>query len=103
MNKPAEALRPNHPSHPLEIRFGQVGLAQVRIRTTDPGVILDELTGRVATAPQFFDRTAVCIDLSALEREPDVGEVRAVLDAVKRAGMLAVGLAHGPSTVETLA
>ena len=75
MNKPAEASRatsstPPLASAPLEIRFGQVGLAQVRIRTTDPGAILDELTGRVATAPQFFERTAVCLDLSALEKEP---------------------------------
>lgn len=99
MNKAADAVRESA----LEIRFGQVGLAQVRIRTTDPGVILDELTGRVATAPQFFDRTAVCLDLSALEKEPEIGEIRAVLDAVKRAGMLAVGLAHGTATVETLA
>ncbi len=33
---------------------------RVRIRTTDPGAILDELTGRVASAPRFFERTAVC-------------------------------------------
>ena len=36
----------------LEIRFGQVSLPQVRIRTTDPGAILDELSGRVASAPR---------------------------------------------------
>ncbi len=72
----------------LEIRFGQVSLPQVRIRTTDPGAILDELTGRVASAPRFFERTAVCLDLSALDKEPDVGEVRAVLGAITRAGMV---------------
>lgn len=99
MNKPAEATR----APPLEIRFGQVGLAQVRIRTTDPGAILDELTGRVAQAPQFFERTAVCLDLSALPKEPDIGETRAVLDAVRRAGMLTVGLAHGTAAVDALA
>jgi septum site-determining protein MinC len=100
MNKPAaEATR----APAIEIRFGQVGLAQVRIRTTDPGAILDELTGRVATAPNFFERTAVCLDLSALEKDPEVAEVRAVVDAVRRAGMLAVGLAHGTATVDALA
>jgi len=99
MNKPLEAVR--EPA--VEIRFGQVGLAQVRIRTTDAGVILDELTGRVASAPQFFERTAVCLDLSALEKEPSVGELRGVFDAVRRAGMLAVGLAHGTAAVDTLA
>ena len=103
MNKPAEAVRSSPSTPPLEIRFGQVGLAQLRIRTTDPGAILDELTGRVATAPHFFERTAVCLDLSALEREPDVAELRAVMDAVRRAGMVAVGLAHGTAAVESLA
>jgi septum site-determining protein MinC len=87
----------------IEIRFGQVGLAQARIRTTDPGAILDELTGRVAAAPQFFDRTAVCVDLSALDEEPNVAEMRAVFDAIRRAGMIAVGLAHSTPAVDTLA
>ncbi|WP_129642076.1 septum site-determining protein MinC [Peristeroidobacter agariperforans] len=99
MNKPLEAVK--EPA--VEIRFGQVGLAQVRIRTTDAGVILDELTGRVASAPQFFERTAVCLDLSALEKEPTMSEMRGVFDAVRRAGMLAVGLAHGTQAVDTLA
>jgi septum site-determining protein MinC len=103
MNKPAEALRSTQATPPLEIRFGQVGLAQVRIRTIDPGAILDELTGRVATAPQFFERAPVCLDLSALEKEPEAAEVRAVVDAVSRAGMLPVGLAHGTATVDALA
>jgi septum site-determining protein MinC len=99
MNKPLEAVR--EPA--VEIRFGQVGLAQVRIRTTDAGVILDELTGRVASAPQFFERTAVCLDLSALEKEPSTSELRGVFDAVRRAGMLTVGLAHGTAAVDALA
>ncbi|HEX4025186.1 MAG TPA: septum site-determining protein MinC [Steroidobacteraceae bacterium] len=76
----------------IDIRYGQVGLVQVRIRTTDPGVILDELTGRIATAPHFFRRTAVCLDLSALEPEPQPDEVRCAIDAIRRAGMLAIGL-----------
>jgi septum site-determining protein MinC len=87
----------------LEIRFGQVGLAQVRLRTTDPGAILDDLTGRIAAAPQFFERAAVCLDLSALEQEPQISELRAVMDAIRRAGMLPVGLAHGTTAIEALA
>src|SRR6476660_7662504 len=91
-NKPADPARGESA---IDIRFGQVGLVQVRIRTTDPGAILDELTGRIATAPRFFERTAVCLDLSALEKSPDVAEVRGVIDAVKRAGMLSIGLTTG--------
>jgi len=98
MNKPADANRESA----IDIRFGQVGLVQVRIRTTDPGAILDELTGRIATAPRFFERTAVCLDLSALEKSPDVAEVRGVIDAVRRAGMLSIGLTTGSLGVEAL-
>lgn len=87
----------------IEIRFGQVGLAQARLHTTDPGAILDELTGRVATAPHFFERTAVCVDLGALDKEPAAAEIRAVFDAIRRAGMIIVGLAHGTTTVDALA
>ena len=87
----------------LEIRFGPLELAQVRVRTVDPGAILDELTGRVATAPRFFERTAVGLDLSLLDKEPDARELRAVLDAVRRAGMLPVGLMTGPPFAATLA
>ncbi len=87
----------------LDIRFGPLDLAQVRTRTVDPGAILDELTGRVATAPRFFERTAVGLDLSLLAKEPNAGEVRAVVDAVRRAGMLPVGLVSGPTFVDALA
>src|SRR6202007_2573913 len=74
----------------------------IRIRATEPGVSLDELTGRIATAPRFFERTAVCLDLSALEKSPDVAEVRGVIDAVRRAGMLSIGLTTGSLGVEAL-
>jgi septum site-determining protein MinC len=87
----------------LEIRFGPLDLAQVRIHSTDPGAILDELTGRVATAPRFFQRTAVCLDLGKLDQEPGPEQMRAVIDAVRRAGMLPVGLVQGPSWAEGLA
>lgn len=101
MNSTADATRAAAPA--IEIRFGQVGLAQARIRSTDPGAILDELSGRVAAAPQFFDRTAVCLDLSALEKEPEAAEIRGIFDAIRRAGMLCVGLAHGTAAVDALA
>src|SRR5215475_14184055 len=107
MNKPADASRDKSADvareHSVEIRFGQVGLLQVRLHTTDPGVILDELTGRTATAPHFFERTAVCLDLSTLPKLPSAEEVRAVMDVVRRAGMLSVGLAEGGTTVSALA
>ena len=86
----------------IDIRYGQVGLVQVRIRTTDPGMILDELTGRIATAPHFFRRTAVCLDLSGLSTEPAPAEVRCAIDAIRRAGMLAVGLTGESATTAAI-
>jgi septum formation inhibitor MinC len=86
----------------VEIRYGQMGLVLVRIRTADPGTILDELTGRIATAPHFFRRTGICLDLSALENTPGVAEVRTVIDAIRRAGMLAIGLAGDSAEIDTV-
>jgi septum site-determining protein MinC len=100
MTQPLDAAAP---APAIDLRFGQVGLMQVRIRTTDPGAILDELTGRVASAPLFFQRTGVCIDLTALGRDPELEEMRTVMDAVRRAGMLPVGLVGGSAGVESLA
>src|SRR3984893_2063947 len=97
--RPAEASIPSA----VDIRYGQIGLMQLRIRTTDTGALLDELTGRMNTAPRFFQRTAVCIDLTDLEKAPETQEIKAILEAVRRAGMLAVGLASASGEIEALA
>ena len=99
MTKPLDAAAP---APAIDIRFGQVGLIQVRIRSTEPGAILDELTGKVASAPLFFQRTGVCLDVSPLERDPQLEEMRAVMEAVRRAGMLPVGLVGGSGAVQSL-
>jgi septum site-determining protein MinC len=99
MTKPLDAAAP---APAIDIRFGQVGLIQVRIRSTEPGAILDELTGKVASAPLFFQRTGVCLDLTVLGRDPRLEEMRGVMDAVRRAGMLPVGLVGGSAAVESL-
>jgi septum site-determining protein MinC len=99
MTQPLNAAAP---APAIDIRFGQVGLIQARIRTTDPGAILDELTGRVASAPLFFQRTGVCLDLTVLGRDAELQEIRAVMDAVRRAGMLPVGLVGGSAAVQSL-
>jgi septum site-determining protein MinC len=98
MNKTADATR----APAIEIRFGQVGLLQVRIRTTDPDAIYSELSARITAAPRFFERTAVCLDVGGLPVPPDVTAMQTVIEAVRRAGMLSVGLAHGAPDVESL-
>jgi septum site-determining protein MinC len=87
----------------MDLRFGQVGLLQVRLRQTDPVAILAELSGRIASAPQFFQHTGVCIDLSVLEAIPDELAMRAVIDAVRRAGLITVGLSDHAAGLDTLA
>lgn len=87
----------------IDIRYSEVGLVQVRIRTTDPHAIQNELAARVAAAPHFFRRIAVCLDLSALEKTPEVAEIHAVIEAVRRVGMLSVGLAGDVVELETVA
>jgi septum site-determining protein MinC len=51
----------------------------------------------------MFSRAAVVLDLSHLLDLPDDGAVDALLEAVRSAGMLPVGLAYGTSATEALA
>ncbi|HKR75917.1 MAG TPA: septum site-determining protein MinC [Rhodanobacter sp.] len=86
-----------------DLRFGQVGIANVRIKRVDAAALCEELERRVRSAPQLFARAAVVLDLSHLLKLPDDGAVDALLEAVRSAGMLPVGLAYGTSETEALA
>lgn len=99
MTKAAPAAR----EPPFVIRFGPVGLAQMRVQTMDAAAVHAEVMARIASAPQLFERTAVCLDLGELEMVPTARDVRALLDAIKRAGMLPVALARGNEIVDGLA
>lgn len=87
----------------FEIRFGQVGLAQMRIRSTDADAVQAQLTARVAAAPALFERAALCLDLSPLDHDISADQLRAVLGAIRNTGVLPVGLAHGTATIDALA
>ena len=99
MNKPAAAAQESA----FEIRFGQVGLARLVIRSTDAAAVQAQLTARVAAAPALFERAALCLDLSPLDHDVSANELRAVLAAIRNTGMLPVGLAHGTTAIEALA
>jgi septum site-determining protein MinC len=86
-----------------DLRFGQVGIACVRVKRADAAALCEELERRVRSAPQLFARAAVVLDLSHLLNLPDDGTVDALLEAVRSAGMLPVGLAYGTSATEALA
>jgi septum site-determining protein MinC len=99
MNNPAAVAQESA----FEIRFGQVGLAQMRIRSTDAAAVQAQLTARVAAAPALFERAALCLDLSPLDHDVSAADLRAVLDAIRRTGLLPVGLAHGTAAIDALA
>ena len=90
-------------SEACDLRFGQVGIACVRVRRVDAAALCEELERRVRSAPAMFARAAVVLDLSHLLNLPDDGAVDALLEAVRSAGMLPVGLAYGTSETEALA
>jgi septum site-determining protein MinC len=85
-----------------DLRFGQVGIANVRVRNPDPEALRASLEARVHEAPPLFERAPVVVDLSFLPTQPADAEVAALLDAVRAAGMLPVGLAYGDSATDEL-
>ncbi|MFY2765215.1 septum site-determining protein MinC [Arenimonas sp. MALMAid1274] len=85
-----------------ELKFGQVGIANLRVRTLDPARLAAEMTERVQRAPKMFARAAVVIDFGGLSRCPDASEALALIDALKGAGVMPVALAYGTSAIEEL-
>ncbi|HRG17002.1 MAG TPA: septum site-determining protein MinC [Pseudomonadota bacterium] len=86
-----------------ELRFGQVGLAQLKLHSLDPARIYGDVEARVRAAPQLFDGVPVAFDLSALEAVPSAAAVRALIESVHGAGLRPVGLAVGDDAVAALA
>lgn len=86
-----------------ELRIGQVGIANLRIRSLDVARLADEMRERVQRAPKLFARGAVIIDFGGLSALPDVATARALIDALREAGALPVALAWGNNENEQLA
>ncbi|GAB2610748.1 septum site-determining protein MinC [Novilysobacter erysipheiresistens] len=86
-----------------ELKIGQVGIANLRIRTLDVDKLVEEMRGRVQRAPKLFLRAAVVIDFGGLANTPDTDTARALLDGLRKAGVLPVALAYGSSDTERLA
>nr|WP_219339648.1 septum site-determining protein MinC [Luteimonas salinisoli] len=80
-----------------ELKFGQVGIANLRVRTLDPERLAEEMRDRVRRAPNLFARAAVVVDFGGLAATPDAAGARALLDALRGAGVLPVALAWGSS------
>ena len=87
----------------IELKFGQVGIANLRLNLNDPDALRAEIEQKVGAAPQLFGRAPVVLDLSRLAQLPDAAQTRALLEAVRAGGMLPVGLSYSTSENELLA
>ncbi|HEY0504225.1 MAG TPA: septum site-determining protein MinC [Lysobacter sp.] len=85
-----------------ELKIGQVGIANLRIRTLDVPRLVDEMRGRVQRAPKLFARAAVVIDFGGLTRTPEEATARALIEGLRDAGVLPVALAYGTTEIERL-
>jgi septum site-determining protein MinC len=86
-----------------DIKFGQVGIANLRLKRLEPEELERELAEKVENAPNLFRHAPVVVDLSHLATLPDLETVRDLLVRIKRAGMAPVGLSYGTSENEQLA
>ena len=86
-----------------ELKIGQVGIANLRIRTLDVDQLIREMRERVERAPKLFGRAAVIVDFGGLTRLPDADTARALIDGLRGAGVIPVALAYGTRDTETLA
>ena len=86
-----------------ELKFGQVGIANLRVKTLDVERLTAEMRDRVQRAPKLFDRAALVIDFGGLPGLPDEATARALIDALREAGALPVALAWGSNDNEALA
>jgi len=86
-----------------ELKFGQVGIANLRVRQLDTGRLAAEMAERVQRAPKMFEHAAVVLDFGSLSECPDARSARELLNALHAAGVRPVALAFGTTEIERLA
>lgn len=85
-----------------ELKIGQVGIANLRVRTLDVAQLAAEMRDRVQRAPKLFERAAVILDFGGLTKTPDAATARALVEGLRAAGVLPVALAYGTREIEEL-
>ncbi len=85
-----------------ELKFGQVGIANLRVRSLDPAQLAAEMAERVQRAPNLFARAAVVLDFGGLSKAPSLDEARALVEGLRDAGVLPVALAYGTKEIDAL-
>lgn len=85
-----------------ELKIGQVGIANLRVKRLDAAQLQAEMAERVQRAPKLFDRGAVVVDFGELSVCPSAAQALEVIEALKQAGALPVALAYGTKQIEEL-
>ena len=85
-----------------ELKIGQVGIANLRIRTLDVARLTAEMSERVQGAPKLFQRAAVILDFGGLSDCPDAATVKALVAGLRDAGVLPVAISYGTREIEAL-
>lgn len=85
-----------------ELKIGQVGIANLRVRELDVARLVAEMRERVERAPKLFGRAAVVLDFGSLIRCPSEADARGLIDGLREAGVLPVALAFGTREIEAL-
>ena len=86
-----------------ELKFGQVGIANLRIRNLDIEKLCAEMRDRVERGPKLFKDAAIILDFSALTQCPASETVDSLIDGLRLAGVLPVAIAYGTPAIEQLA
>ena len=86
-----------------ELKFGQVGIANLRIRSLDVAQLAAEMRERVERAPKLFARAAVILDFGGLMQLPDDATAKALVAALEAAGVHPIALAYGTPENDALA
>lgn len=86
-----------------EVKFGQVGIANLRIQRMDIASLCDEMRDRVSRAPKLFQSAAIILDFSALSQCPGVDLTEQLIDGLRTTGVHPVAIAYGTSAIEQLA
>jgi septum site-determining protein MinC len=85
-----------------ELKIGQVGIANLRVRTLDVARLSAEMAERVRGAPKLFERAAVILDFGGLSNCPDADTVKALVGGLREAGVLPVAIAYGTREIDAL-
>lgn len=85
-----------------EVKFGQVGIANLRIQSLDITKLCAEMLDRVQRAPKLFQDAAIILDFSSLSTCPSSDVIDNLIDGLRGVGVYPVAIAYGTTSIEQL-